>query len=106
MLEAVLEGALRGLEGRLQDAALDVVQPPVVAATEPALLDAAVLQRGAAVTTAEEHQPWASLAIAESDEVLAQEADPFRKILQVRGAAHRDPLRRAATPLLAPGVPL
>ena len=60
----------------LQAVSLDVEQPAVIAAAEPALLDLAVVERGPAVRAACVDEPGAARPVAEEDQVLAE--DPYR----------------------------
>jgi hypothetical protein len=56
----------------------------MIAATEPALFDASVFQRSAAVAAAEKQQPRAALGIAKSNQVFAENAHTLGDILDLR----------------------
>jgi hypothetical protein len=60
----------------LQAVSLDVEQPAVIAAAEPALLHLAVVERGPAVRAARVDEPGAAWPVAEEDQILAE--DPYR----------------------------
>jgi hypothetical protein len=87
MAEAVLQGTGLGLAWGLENSPVDVEQPAVVAASDPALGEQPKLQRGAAVGTVQFEQPHGTPAIAERDEVLSQDRDTPWEIPQVIGKA-------------------
>src|ERR1700704_3363589 len=64
-----------GLARLLEAAPLGVEQPAVIAAANPALLDAAVIERGAAMAAARLHQSRLTAPVTEQNEVFAQDAD-------------------------------
>jgi hypothetical protein len=80
------------LQRHLEHLALDVVEPTVIAAAQPAILDPAVLEGGAAMAAAVEHQADPVLAVAKGDEVFPQDAHPLRQVLEVLGQADRVPI--------------
>ena len=73
---------------------VDVEQPPVVDATETAVLDPSVAQVGTPVRTAESEQPQASELVAEEREVLAHDTQRQRRPVlgQLLGQRHRLPV--------------
>ena len=95
----VPDGALGRLTGSLEDRPVDVEQPAVVAAANPALRDDAELQRRTAMAAVPVQDPHPPLAVAKHDEILAQ--DPHRQgnLAQLRG--QRDGLPVAAKQLAA-----
>ena len=64
-----------GLARLLEAAPLGVEQPAVIAAANPALLDATVIEGGAAMAAARLHQPRLAAPVTEQNEVFAQDAD-------------------------------
>src|SRR5262249_18421982 len=62
-----------GLAGHLQALAFDVVEPAVIAAADAARFDLAVVERGAAMTAARIDQARPALAVAEQDQLLAED---------------------------------
>src|SRR6185295_12511337 len=62
-----------GLARLLQAVALHVEQPAVIAAADPARLDLAVVERGAAVGAARVHEPGPAPSVAEKDQILAED---------------------------------
>ena len=85
------DGASGRLARRLQDGAVDVEVPAVVAAPDAPLLDAPVLQRRPPVGAVAMQQPDAATAVAEHDEVLAEDAHGDREVAELRGHRHRQP---------------
>ena len=75
MIEAFLERAVGGLAGHVQDLAVHVVVPGVVAAAYAPLLDLPELQRRAPVRAVELQEPYLSRAVLEDHQVLAQDTD-------------------------------
>ena len=92
--------AVRRLARRLEDAAVHVEQPAVVAAADAALLADAVFERGLAVAAIEVKEPVAPGLVAEEDEILAHHPDPLRQIGNLGG--DRDGMPEA-TQILAAG---
>ena len=85
-LADVLEDrGLRGLRRRLQQRAVDVVEPAVIAAADAALLDVAELQRGATMGAVLLEQAHASRLVPEQHQVLAQDPHRKRQLSQLRG---------------------
>src|SRR5439155_25902274 len=74
-----------------QDLAVDVVEPTVVAAADAAPLHHAELQRCAPVRAMELEQTDLASPVAEEDQVLAQNAHPFGKVLELGGQPDRVP---------------
>jgi hypothetical protein len=91
MAEAILQSAGLGLAWGLEKSPVDIEQPAVVAAPDPALGEQPKLQRGAAVGTVQFEQPHGAPAVAERDEILAQKRDTPREVTQIIGKAHRLP---------------
>ena len=91
MEEVSGDAAGRRLAGGLQDRAVDVVEPAVVAAADPGLADDAELERGAAMAAMRVQQPEASAAIAEQHQLLAEDAQRQRQVLDLPGHRHREP---------------
>jgi hypothetical protein len=66
--------------------ALRVVEPPVIAATQPLLLDPSPLERRTAVRAMRLECPDASLLVTEDDELLVKQLHFLRQIVQlIRG---------------------
>src|SRR5207249_9764104 len=89
--EPLLERAVGGLAGRLEDAAVHVEDPAVIAAADAALLEDAVLERGPAVGALQLQQAGAARAVAEDHEVLAHDPDAPRHVSEVAREGHRLP---------------
>jgi hypothetical protein len=68
-----------GLCRHLQAPAFDVEQPAVIAAADTALLDLAVVERGAAMAAARIDEARPALPVPEQDELLAQDLDRPRR---------------------------
>ena len=85
------DGASGRLARRLQDGAVDVEVPAVVAAPDAALLDAPVLQRRPPVGAVAVQQSDAATAVPEHHEVLAEDAHGDREVAELRGHGHRQP---------------
>jgi hypothetical protein len=78
---------------RLVDAvALHVEHPAVVAAADAFFLDAAVVERGAAVRAAPVHEAGAAGLVAEQDQVFAQHAHLARRVGGIGGQADGVPV--------------
>jgi hypothetical protein len=71
------ERAVLGLRRCLQAAAGDVEQPAVEGAAQAAILEPAIGEIGTAVRTVPSEQAVAALLVAEQDEILAEQAQPF-----------------------------
>ena len=82
---------LRRLARRLQQGAVDVEVPAVVAAADPAPVAGAVLQGGPPVRAAPVHEPDPRLAVAEQHQVLAQDPHRDRQVGDLRRQRHRMP---------------
>ena len=67
--------AVVGLRRRLQALAVDVEQPAVKGAAQPAVFQPPVGQVGAAMRTMTADQPVTALVVLEGDEILTQEPD-------------------------------
>jgi hypothetical protein len=72
------EARLRRLRGHLQDVAFHVELPAVIEAAQPAFFVAAVDQRGAPVRTIFVEHAEAAVAVAEHDQVLAEQSYAHR----------------------------
>ena len=83
-----------------EDAAVGVEQPAVVAAADAALLDAAELERGAAVRAVLLQEPDAPAEVAERDQILAQQAHGEGQVAEIVGMQERVP---EAAQILAAG---
>src|SRR4029453_8539614 len=88
MAKAILQGTGLGFAWGLENGPVDVEQPAVIAAPDPAIGEQPKLQRSAAVGTVQFEQPHGAPAIAKGDEFLAQERDTPRDIPQVLGKAY------------------
>src|SRR6185312_5147744 len=64
-----------GLARLLEAMSLGIEEPAVIAAADAALLDLAVIERGAAMSAARIEQPRPAAAVAEEDQILAEHAD-------------------------------
>ena len=91
MGEPARDGALRRLPRRLQDRAVHVEQPSVVAAADPALGDDPVLERGPAVAAMPVQQAEPPGEVPEQHEVLAEHGDGGGMLPQLLAHRHRDP---------------
>jgi hypothetical protein len=83
-------GVLRLARG-LQDRAVHVEVPAVVAAADAALLDLAVFQGGPAVGAMAVQQADPPPAVAKHHQILAHDPDPHRMLLELGGHGHRVP---------------
>jgi len=89
--ETVLERAVSRLAGRLEDPTVDVEEPAVIAAADSVLADQTEFERGAAVWAVQFKETDGAVLVAECDEILAQDAQPFWQIAQILGEDHRLP---------------
>ena len=99
LAEIVTNRAVGGLPGRVEDGAVDVEVPAVVAAADTALLYLAELERRAPVHAAPFQQPDPPASVAERHQVLAEDPDGPRKVIELR--FHADGLPEAAQVLPA-----
>src|ERR1051325_11603713 len=79
MADAVSVFAAIGLARLLETAAVNVVEPAVVAATQPAVLDAAVAQIGAAVRAVNAQETRPPLIVAKQRELFAENFNRQRR---------------------------
>ena len=84
LAEPVADRAVGKLPGGVEDGAVDVEVPAVVAAADAALLDLAELERGAPVHAAPFQHPDPPACVAEHHQVLAEDPDGPRKVLELR----------------------
>src|SRR5262249_318778 len=89
--EALLQRAVRRLAGGLEQRAVDVEEPAVVAAPDAALGDEPELERGAALWAVPLEQPHHAAEVAERPQRLAEERPRDRQVAQVVGEADRLP---------------
>ena len=89
--EPVLQRAGRRLAGCLQDCAIHVEQPAVVAAAYPLGADQAELERRAAMWAVPLQQPDRAAAVAKHHQLLAEDFDRQRQVLEVIRVADRLP---------------
>ena len=80
-----------GFARRLEDRAVDIKMPAVIAAANAALLDAAVLERRAAMCAVPTEQADLAALVAEDHQVFAEDADGNGEVLELRGHRHRMP---------------
>ena len=85
----LLDGRLARL---LEAAAVGGEQPAVIAAPDPVLLDATVLERGAAMRAVRVEHPDAPALIAERDQFLAQDPHELGQLVDIGREAHRLPV--------------
>src|SRR5215472_7318292 len=83
---------LFGLARHVDTLALCVVEPAVIAAAQPVLLDPAPFERGAAVRAVRFKCADPPLLVAEDDNLLAQELFLPRQVAQLIGGADRLPI--------------
>ena len=102
--DGVPDRALVRLARGLEDHPVDVEQPAVVAAADPALRDDAELERRSAVAAVPVQDPDPALQIAEHDEVLAQDAHRERYVAELRGERHRLPVTAKQLATRSPGA--
>ena len=100
LLEVGAEIAVVGLGRRLQALAVDVEQPAVKCAAQPAVLEPPVGEIGAAMRTMAADQPVAALVVLEGDQVLAEQPHRLdrpvaRQFIDQRGRLPVAPHQRA-----------
>ncbi len=100
--ELMLERALRRLRRRLEDGAVDVIEPAVIATADAAGADDAVFERHTAMAAKFIEQPDPAAAVAEDDEILAEDADRPRQVREPERIITGCQKRRRYSP---PGVP-
>src|SRR5689334_3521604 len=79
MADRILEMAAWRLGRSFQAAAVHVVEPAVVYAAEPAVLESPIAEVGGSVRAVEIQQADATLLVAEHDQVLAEQAQRDRR---------------------------
>src|SRR5690242_18800378 len=89
--QTILQCAVGRLAGCLEDRAVGVEQPAVVAAANPLLRDQPELERSAAVGAMKLQQSDRPAAVAEGDEILPQDAQPTRQVAQLLRQHNRLP---------------
>ncbi len=92
LAEIRLDAARLGLGGRVEDRAVDVEVPAVIAAADPALRRYAELERSAAVRAMPVEEPEAAGLVAERDEVLAEQPHGDRQVFQLGRQQERMPV--------------
>ena len=83
MLDLFEERIVGRLQRHLEDFALDVVKPAVIAAAEPAFLNSTVFQRRAAMAAAKKKQPRSALSVTEGNQIFTENSYPLGYILQI-----------------------
>jgi hypothetical protein len=106
LAHAVAEQAAFGFAGLLQAATFDVEQPAMIAAADAALLDLAVIERGAAMRAAGLYQSRAAGLVAKQDQVFPEHTDLAWRLRGMRAQSDGMPIaaqqvahRRARTDL-------
>ena len=89
--QPVLQRAVGRLARGLEDRPVGGEQPAMVAAADPLVVDQAKFQRGAAMRAMQLQQADGAALVAEHDEVLAEDLDPQRQIVQLVGETDRLP---------------
>jgi hypothetical protein len=89
--QPVLQRAVGRLAGRLQDGAVHVEQPAVIAAANTAFADQPEFERGAAMRAVQLQQADGAALVAEHHQLLAQDPKFDRQIRDVVGVADRLP---------------
>ena len=84
-------GARLGFQRRLEEAAVDTVEPPVIAAANPLLLDAPVLERSSPVHAVPVQQTEVPRPGAEEHQVLPEQRDRNGQVRDLGGKRHRVP---------------
>src|SRR5581483_3912736 len=92
LADAAFVAAVGRLPRLFEDFAFDVVKPAVIAAAEPAVLDVAERERGAAMRAAERQETRAAAIVAEQHEVFAQQPPLERPVLQFARQGDRLPV--------------
>ena len=94
LADLVTDRAVGRLAGCLQDGAVHIVMPAVIAAAQPPLLDLAELERRPAVRAVAVQEPDPAAPVPEYHQVLAQYPDRDRVFAQLLG--HGDRMPKAA----------
>src|SRR5439155_13843 len=89
--EPVLQGAAGRLAGGLEDRAVDIEEPAVIAAADALVADQAELERGAAMRAMQFEETDGAGFVAERNEVLAENAQAPRDLAQFAGKDDRLP---------------
>src|SRR5947208_737456 len=89
--QLVIQRAVSRLPRGFQDRAVDVEQPPMIAAAYPLRADEAEFERGAAMRAVQFQQTDRAALIAERDQILTQDPDPQREVAELIGETHRLP---------------
>ena len=102
----LLELVLRRLVELIDAVAFDVEFPAVIDAAQPAFLVAPEEQRDAAMRAEFVDQADAAVAVAERDEILAEQSDAHRRAVRLGSSQDRQAgiqYRRIALPIGVPG---
>src|SRR5712671_2655423 len=91
VIQPFLQRAVGGLARRFEDRAVGVEQPPVIAAPYPFLGYQAKLQRRTAMGTMELQEAHRAALVTEHHEILAQDAQTPRQVVQFLGKDDRLP---------------
>jgi hypothetical protein len=78
--EAVLQGAVCRLARRLEDRAVDVEEPAMIAAADPLFADETEFERGPAMRAVQFEKAHSTALVAERDEILAQNPQAPRQV--------------------------
>src|SRR5439155_9971414 len=89
--EAVLQCAVGRFARSLEDRAVDIEEPAVIAAADALVAYQAELERGAAMRAMQFEETDGAGSVAERDEVLTENAQPPRDLAQFAGEDDRVP---------------
>jgi hypothetical protein len=81
MIEAILQRAVRRFSRRVEDLAVDVEEPAVIATPQPLVTDQAKLQGRAAMGTVELKKAYCAAPVAKGHQVLTEDAQTPRQVL-------------------------
>src|SRR5215469_4103619 len=89
--QPILQRAVGRLAGGFEDGAVTPEQPAVIAAADALLADQAEFERGSAMRAMQLEEAGLAGAVTKGDEILAQDAEPERQVLQIVRVADRLP---------------
>ena len=104
---SLFEAALCRLIRHVDTRAGDIEFPPVINAAQPTHFVTTKKQRGASMRTVPRQEPHFSIRVAESDQVLREDAEPHRcavRLWQLARERDGNQKRRKSSPIGVPGA--
>jgi hypothetical protein len=86
------EWIIRRLQRHFEDVPFNVVEPTVIAASEPPLLESAIFQGGTAMAATKKQHTRPTLSIAEGNQIFTKNSHPLGYICEISGQTDRLPI--------------